>query len=203
MTMSTSSAGALTRSAKKLKDLAVDTVKIPSPSELLARKTDEIATLKQKLAALVAKQIAVEKNPQHQSRDIAAIVVEKRLVAATISRLENEAGILKGQVVASRPQAPLAPRAQLWVDALPVPPPSPYTKAEMRAARAELDAVVAQKRAAAWNPREVEALAPAYKEAKLKVDVLSGGHRGEWPARIAAYATREDMAAALKKWGKK
>jgi hypothetical protein len=196
MSMST-----VARGARKLKTLVDDKIEIPSPEKLLARKADEIATSKQKLADLVARQLKIEKNPQHQPRDVAAIVVEKRATEATISRLENEAGILKGQVVASRPQAPLAPRAQLWADALPVPPPSPFTKAEMRAAKAELDAVVEKKRAAAWNPREVEQLAPAYKEARLKLDFLAGGHRGDWPARRPY--SREDMVSAAQKWGRK
>jgi hypothetical protein len=200
MTMSTSSAGALTRSAKKLKDLATDAVVLPTPETLYQRKIDEIATTKAELARVVSQIIAAEKEPNSRRPGYADLLAKRQALKEKIDQASREAGLAKEAIAAARPKAPLPAAKQMWADSLPAPTPSPFSKEEMRAAKAELDAVVAKKRAAAWNPREVEALAPAYKEARLKLDFLSGGYQGSWPAR-RPYG-REDMVAALTKWKK-
>jgi hypothetical protein len=183
----------------KLKSLK-DKVVIPSTAELYARRTSEIAAAKQELNKTVTAIVAAETLPNSQRRGYIELLSKRQVLRAKVERLQNEAELLKQQVIAARPKPPLSPRQQLMVDALPVPPPSPYTKEECAQAQAEVDAIVQQKRAAMWNPREVEALAPAYKEAKLKLDFLAGGYRGDWPA-CRPYG-REDMNAALLKWKK-
>jgi hypothetical protein len=183
----------------KLKSLAKDAISVPSTEELYARKTSEIAAAKSDLAKVVASIVAAEKDPNAHRRTH-ELHIKRVDLKAKIERLSREAGLIKAEVVAARPQPPLTPRQQLMVDSLPAPTPSPYSKEECAEAQAELDAVVQKKRAAMWNPREVEALAPAYKEARLKLDFLSGGYQGQWPAR-RPYG-REDMTAALLKWKK-
>jgi hypothetical protein len=205
MAMSTSSAAALTRTAQReLKELASDAISIPTTEELYARKSAELSEARRKLAEIVARQIKLESGNSTNFQAHQSIVAEKAAAEALVARLENEGGLLKAELIAQRPKPPLTPQQQLLIDSFPVVPPSPYSKDEMRAAQAEVDRVVHEKRLARFNGdhRAEEGLAPAYKEAKLKLDVMSGGYAGHWPPSMP-YATREDMAAAMKKWGRK
>ena len=205
MAMSTSSAAALTRTAQnKLKNLASDAIRIPTTQELYARKSAEITEAKRKLDATISRLIALEKEQPSRRGGYDELLAAKARQEATIERLCSEGGILKQGLIDARPKPPLTPRQKLWMDSLPVLPVSPYTKDEMQAAKDEVERIVQQKRMARFNGdrHAEEALAPAYKEAKLKLDVLCGGYRGEWPPYMP-YATRDDMAVALKKWGKK
>jgi hypothetical protein len=192
------------RNARKLKSLAADAVSIPDTQTLYQRKIDEIASIKSQLDRVVDHIISAEKQQPSARGNYPGLLASRLDLRAKLGRLQTDAGLLKEQIIASRPKAPLTPQRQMWVDALPTPPVSPYSKAEMAEAQAELDRVVHEMKLSKFNGdhRAEEALMPAYREAKLKLAVMQGGYRGEWPGRFAAYATREDMAAALKKWKK-
>lgn len=180
MAMPTSSAAALTKTAhRKLKELASDAISVPTTEKLAERKSDELAEARRKLNDIVVRQIKLEQKNGGTSAQIKAVIAEKHAAEALVEKLQNESGILKQQLIAARPKPPLTLQQQFWADAFAasVPPPSPYSPEEMREAQAAVDRIVHEKKVARFNGdhRAEEALAPAYKEAKLKLDVLSGG----------------------------
>ena len=117
MAMSTDNTAALTRASRKLKELASDAISIPSAQELYDRKSAELRHARQKLDGIVKRQIAIEKGKSRSSGDTAAVVAEKVAAEALITRLENEAGLLKQPLIDARPKPPLTPQQQMWADA--------------------------------------------------------------------------------------
>jgi hypothetical protein len=203
MAMPKPSASALTRGAKRLKSIATDAISIPNSEELYRRKCADLEAAKAELARTVARIVDLEKLRSHERHGHAELLVTKRRQEKRVEQLSHEGGLLKQALIDARPKPPLSPRQQLMVDSLPVPPPSPYTKKECAEAQAEVDRITLLKRQARFNGERhaEEKLMPVFKEAKLKLAVLSGGYRGDWP--YMPFATREDMAAAIKKWGRK
>jgi hypothetical protein len=121
MAMSTETASALTRGAKRLKDLATEAISLPSAAELYGRKIGELETAKRRLAEIIRRQIALEQQqPSKRSATLDAIVVEKRAAEELCDRLSHEAGILKAPLIAARPKPPLTPAQKMWADAASV-----------------------------------------------------------------------------------
>jgi hypothetical protein len=200
MTQSTST---LTRGARKLRQLGADAISIPTTADLVRRKGEELDAARAAHATIVAKQLTLEKGTSRNPVAIAAVVAEKKAALELIDRLQGESEILVRQRP-EKPRAPLTPREKFWEDALPVPAPSPYSAEEMREANAELERITAEMRMARMNGSTAQEMRhmPAYREAKLKLAVMAGGYRGEWPPYMP-YATHEDRVAAMKKWGRK
>src|SRR4029078_12732865 len=75
MAMSTSAA--LTTAQRKLKNLAVDAISIPTTQELYDRKIAELADAKRRLAEIVARLIKVEAAQQRRTGDTDFLYAER------------------------------------------------------------------------------------------------------------------------------
>jgi hypothetical protein len=115
MAMDTQAASAITRGAKRLKNIASDAVTIPSIEEIYKRKAEEIAAAKVQLANTVARVIEQEKIQQRsQRRGYPELMAAKVAQEQKVARLCNEAGIIKAQIIAARPKKPvLTPAEQM------------------------------------------------------------------------------------------
>jgi hypothetical protein len=187
----------------KLKNLATDFVVLPDTQELYRRKCADLTAAKQKLDAIIARQLKIEENPQRQSRDTDAIVVEKRTARALVERLAHEAGLVKQQLIDARPKPPLSPAQQSWADAFSFQPQAgrwqPGTREEIAAATAEVDALTAKAREAKYSGSASveEAVIRDLRAAKVKVVALQGP-----PAPpFTRWLSKDDLTAALKKRG--
>jgi hypothetical protein len=194
MSMST-----VARGARKLKTLVDDQIEIPSPEKLLARKADEIATLKQKLAALVSRQLKTEANQQRRAGDVDPIAAEKRLLKVKIERLCDEAATLKSQF-ALPPK--LSPQQQFWSDALKyddVYKDRPRgTREQIAEAQKAVDALVHEYKMTTPTGNANEAWTARYRAAHLRLATLQGL---PYSARTLRLFSREELAAARAKEG--
>ena len=186
---------------KKLRDLATDAVVLPTREDLYRRKCAHIDAAKAELARTVARVIEAEKMQPSQRRGYAELMASKSAQEEKVERLCREAGMVKQQLVDARPKPPLTPSQQIWADLIPAPTQCPYSAADMAEANADLERITADMRMARFNGATAQevSLMPAYREARIKVAVMAGGHAGQWPPSMP----HEDRVAGLKKWGKK
>ena len=75
MSMSTTSASALTRASKRLKELGQDAISIPTTQELADRKSSELDAARAKLDAIVRQQLAIKS--KKDQRPPASLLAEK------------------------------------------------------------------------------------------------------------------------------
>jgi hypothetical protein len=190
--------------ARKLKDLAVDSVVLPSPAELYRRKCADVAEAKAKLADLIARQLKIESATSRRSGDTDAVVVEKRAIETKIERLSTEAALLKEQITAARPPAPLSDRQEAWAQAWSAAAShDPYshiergTASQIAAAQAELDALIDEYRRAQPTGNARDAWAVRKAAARTKLEALKGP---PYPAH-RPWASDETLKAARKAQG--
>jgi hypothetical protein len=138
--------------ARKLRDLATDAVVLPTKLELYERHCAKLTDAKSKLAAIVARQIQVEKTVNGTKGNTDAIVAEKRAAEATVARLEHEGGLLKQTLIDARPKR-LTPQQQHWADVSEaVAGFDPYSRCgrgspeQIASAQADLDKLVVEYR---------------------------------------------------------
>jgi hypothetical protein len=204
MALTSPSTSSLTRGAKRLKQLGSDAISIPSTQELYDRKCADLAQAKQKLASIVARQIQAEKTVNGKTGYVAPILAEKAAAKATVARLENECGLLKGEIVAARPAKPLSAWAQAWSDAASHDPYAHIERGsaeQIASAQADVDALVRDNKI---NPPTMgsanEVWSAKYRAAHLRLAVLQGL---PYSARTLRFFTREELAAARAKEGLK
>jgi chromosome segregation ATPase len=197
MSMST-----VARGARKLKSIVDDQIEIPSPEKLLARKADEIATLKQKLADLVARQLKIESTTSRRSGDTDVVVREKQDLKEKLERLQTEAEMIKQQI--ERPAPPLSDRQQAWADAYAAAADfDPYrhiergTSEQIAAAQRELDELIDEYRRAQPTGNARDAWAVRKAAARTKLEALKGP---PYPAH-RPWASDETLKAARKAQG--
>jgi hypothetical protein len=115
--MSTSSATALTRAPKRLKDIKTEPVILPSTVEILDAKKAELDALHEQHAAAVKAQLAVERNehgfPTHKTSP--DLEFKKLALADQIERVQGELTLLQEQVKRDRA---LSPEVKSEADAL-------------------------------------------------------------------------------------
>jgi hypothetical protein len=179
----------------KLKNLATDAVRVPSKEEIYARRTSEIAAAKADLAKVVAQIITAEKLPNSQRRDHFQLLAKRASLKAKVERLSREAGLLKAEIVAARPQPPLNQWQQLFADAANHDPFANHkrgTPEQIEAAKTELaDRLIAYKLA------DGSAQATAkLNDARLKLAVLEGQ---PYSARALRLFSDETLRAAAAK----
>jgi hypothetical protein len=102
-------------SARKLKDLAVDAVSVPSAEEIYRRKVEELRAARKWLDGIVTRQIAIE--AKRDGKAPQSLLDDKAATLAEIERLERE--------------------CDLAYHVLPRPAPAPQTLESQRQVRAE------------------------------------------------------------------
>jgi hypothetical protein len=202
MAMNTTSASALTRGARRLKDLATDAIVLPSLEELAARKADELRDARDRLNAIVKRQIAIESGQRRRTGDNTSILAEKAAMIERIEKLQTESGILKEQLRALNPPK-LSPMEQ-WrreMFAVTLPEQKGRTPEQIRAARAEVDRLVERELQGrihgrnVFNPDPKEAA--ELKKARARLMALEG----EWCDAQRGVVSLEDYKQAKKELG--
>jgi chromosome segregation ATPase len=186
--------------AKRLKDLASDAVSIPTPDELYRRKCADITEAKQKLSALVSRQLKIESTQQRRTGDTDAVVREKRDLKEKLERLQTEAEMIKQQI--ERPAKPMTAWGQAWVEAASHDPYSRVergTPEQIAEAQAALDALVREYKLTAPSGAARDAWAVRKAAARTRLEALKGP---PYPAH-RPWATNEALAAARKSEGLK
>jgi hypothetical protein len=169
--------------------LASDTI-----SNLAERKGAEIVEARRKLDAIVARQIKIESSHSRSSVDTDAILLEKQQQLNVITRLESESALLEGQVQSSRPPR-LSPEQQ-WrreMFSRPAPEHRGGTPEQIRNARRELDGLLREYRALAFDgsrPIADAKLGATINRARLKLAVLEG----PYPEGYAPWINKENWA---------
>jgi hypothetical protein len=206
MAMSTPSTAALTRGARKLRQLGADAVSIPSTQELYERKCADLTDAKAKLDAIIARQINGEKTVNGQRGNVAPIVAEKNAAEATVARLQHEAGLIKQQIIDARPKPPLDPRRQMLADAFDaVARFDPYSKCargtpeQIAAAQADLDKLVNEYRTTQPTGNAREAWTVKKNAARTRLEALKGPPYSQH----RPWASNEQLKAARAKEGLK
>jgi hypothetical protein len=188
--------------ARKLKDLAVDSVVLPSPDELYRRKCADVAEAKQKLASIVASIIKTEANTQRRHGDTDALYAERTRAKALVERLQNEAGLLKEQIISERPAPAKSTWGQAWSDAAAHDPYRHVERgsaAQIAEAQAELDALVEEYRRAQPTGNARDAWAVRKAAARTRLAALQGP---PYPQH-RPWASDETLKAARAKLGLK
>jgi hypothetical protein len=200
MAMGTDNTAPLTRASRKLKELASDTISIPTAQELYDRAVDRLHDARRKLLDIEARQRAIESGKSRSSGDTAGILAEKKAATARIERLEAESTLLYLPVQPVQQLSPEAAwRRDFWRGPAPAPADEKRNAALVQASK-ELDALVVKAREARFNGSKAaeSALMPELNRARLRVAVLEGRHPREtyMPA-----ASIEDWQAMRKELG--
>jgi hypothetical protein len=180
----------------KLKSLAKDAISVPSKEELYARKTSEIAAAKSDLGRVVSQIIAAEK-PNADRRGYSDLLAKRASLKAKVERLSREAGLLKGELIAARPQPPLTPLQQLFADASKHDPYANHkrgTREQIEKAKVEVANALRDYK---LNDGSAQAMAKL-NDARLKLAVLEGPPVTERTRRLFS---AERLAAARKEQG--
>jgi hypothetical protein len=190
--------------ARKLKDLAVDSVVLPSPDELYRRKCADVAEAKAKLADLIARQLKIESATSRRSGDTDAVVVEKRAIETKIERLSTEAEMIKQQI--ERPATPLSDRQEAWAQAWSAAASHDAYRhvergsaAQIAEAQAELDALVVEYRLTTPTGAALDKWAAKKNAAETRLAALQGP---PYPVH-RPWASAETLKAARAKEGLK
>jgi chromosome segregation ATPase len=186
----------------KLKSVTVDKIVIPDTQTLYARRSSEIAEAKAALAKLVAQIVAAEKLPNSQRRGYSELLAKRASLRGKIERLSREAGLLKAEIVASKPQPPLNQWQQLFADAAKHDPYGHIergTPEQIAAAQAELDQLVDQYRRNPPGGDSRDAWVAKKNAVRTKLEALKGP---PYPAH-RPWASDETLKAERAKQGLK
>jgi hypothetical protein len=194
---------ALTRASRKLKELASDTISIPTTAELCDRKSAELADARQALDAIIQRQRELEKDKNRPGSATDSVRAEKEKQLASVARLENESATLEAARQAEKPAPALTPRQQVRADFFNGLAFDPYAKArrgspeKIAAAQQAVDELVREYRLTQPSGNARETMTAKLNAARLRLTALEGP---PYPPYMP-WASRETLAAARKAEG--
>jgi vacuolar-type H+-ATPase subunit I/STV1 len=207
MAMSTTSASAITRSARKLKDLAHDAITLPTTEELYARKVAELHAARRKLDGVVQRQLKLEEANPPKRAAIEAILAEKAEAKALIRRLEDETSLLRSSLDAQKPPRDLTPEQKIRLAAstghlsVAVDAADADELRQLRQRVNELARREREHRAFGSGPTP-EAWLDEHRKAKADLIVAENGRKGPYPRFTAGFQLADLEAARVRRYGK-
>jgi chromosome segregation ATPase len=185
--------------ARKLKDLAADKITVPSTEEMLSRRAADIAEAKANLANIGAGITKIEANTQRKHGDTDKLYAERAKAKALVERLQNEAGLLKDQLRAAKPEK-LTAWGEAWAEAAAH---DPYAHIErgsaekIAEAQAHLDNLIVEYRLTTPTGAALDAWTARKHAARTRLEALRGA---PYPAH-RPWASDETLKAARLKEG--